>query len=594
MADQAGIRSLTSQIGEDLSWLEEHARKQPDHDAQAARLRLAAAVVRNVVTPFLEGQSPLPLHVAVVGGAGAGKSTVSNMLVGAILAESNPQAGFTRHPIAYAGDLVANPMPSSLGFLGPLQRLSKPESASLDADVYQVRRVGVEPGTFSILDRYVVWDCPDMTAWGATNYIARLIEVCGLADVLVYVASDERYNDAVPTDFLKMLLEAGKTVVVCLVKMKPADAPAFVAHFQKEVLSRMPASSAVCLTIPQLTHEQLADPVRNASPHRIPLVNQVSVLGEPINLSRQRSVKAALHFLSSRQNELLGVARGDLQALEGWLNLVQEGQADFDGRYRREFLTAERFRRFDEAMVKLLDLLELPGVGKILSTALYVLRTPYRLLKGLFNRTMTRPEASAMPEKPVMEAALAGWLDHLRKEAARKSDTHPVWKHVNKGFASGLGDQARERFDQAFRGFQLSMTDEVDRTARSIYEDIEKNPAVLNSLRGTKFAIEVGSIIGTVAAGGINVFDLLLVPLASSVVHMLVELMGKSYVDSHREQARARQQAMVTQHVSGPMTEWLIQWPATGGSTYERLQTILRRFPTNLQQMEKHVAAAMK
>ena len=87
---------------------------------------------------------------------------------------------------------------------------------------------------------------------------------------------------------------------------------------------------------------------------------------------------------------------------------------------------------------------------------------------------------------------------------------------------------------------------------------------------------------------------LLLVPLASSVVHMLVELMGKSYVDSHREQARARQQAMVTQHVSGPMTEWLIQWPATGGSTYERLQTILRRFPTNLQQMEKHVADAMK
>src|SRR5687768_1673005 len=100
--EQAGVRSLTSQLAEDLAWLEEHARKRPEHAAQAGQLRYAAALVRNVLAPFLEGQPPLPLHLAVVGGAGAGKSTVANMLCGAVLAESNPQAGFTRHPVAYA------------------------------------------------------------------------------------------------------------------------------------------------------------------------------------------------------------------------------------------------------------------------------------------------------------------------------------------------------------------------------------------------------------------------------------------------------------------------------------------------------------
>src|ERR1700704_2277381 len=123
--EQAAVRTLTSQLAEDLAWLEQHARKQPQHAAQAGELRYAAALVRNLVAPFLEGQGPMPLHVAVVGGAGAGKSTVANMLCGAVLAESNPQAGFTRHPVAYAYANSTIAWPSSLGFLGPLQRLHK-------------------------------------------------------------------------------------------------------------------------------------------------------------------------------------------------------------------------------------------------------------------------------------------------------------------------------------------------------------------------------------------------------------------------------------------------------------------------------------
>ena len=66
--DQAGTRSLTSQLAEDLAWLEQHARKPPEQGAKAGELRLAAALVRNVLNPFLERESSAPLHVAVVGG----------------------------------------------------------------------------------------------------------------------------------------------------------------------------------------------------------------------------------------------------------------------------------------------------------------------------------------------------------------------------------------------------------------------------------------------------------------------------------------------------------------------------------------------
>src|SRR5438132_8813681 len=300
-----------------------------------------------------------------------------------------------------------------------------------------------------------------------------------------------------------------------------------------------------------------------------------------------------MDYLRTGQDSFLSVARGDLAALDAWRHLVQQGQVEFDTRYRREYLMSEKFHRFDEALVRLLELLELPGLGKVLSGALWVVRTPYRLMRSLFTKALRRPEGGHMPERPVLEGALTGWLDLLRKESARRADMHPVWAHIDKGFATGLGDFARQRFEQGVRGFQLSLGGEIERTARAIYEELEKNPVALNTLRGTKFALEVGSIAGTIVACGLNWVDLILVPLAASVTHQLVELFGKGYVDAQRENARARQMALVTQYVSGPLGEWLAQWPSTGGSAYERLHLALRRIPLTVDQLNAVVTAKL-
>src|SRR5207248_1508237 len=140
-------------------------------------------------------------------------------------------------------------------------------------------------------------------------------------------------------------------------------------------------------------------------------------------------------------------------------------------------LCGERFHRFDEALLRLLDLLELPGVGRFVSNTLWLVRTPFRLLKDLTVKALRRPEMPNAPELPMLQAALAGWLDLLHKEAARRADAHSLWDHIEQGFVSGgLAEQARERFQQYFRGFQMSQASEVDQTARAIYEDLEKNP----------------------------------------------------------------------------------------------------------------------
>ena len=132
----------------------------------------------------------------------------------------------------------------------------------------------------------------------------------------------------------------------------------------------------------------------------------------------------------------------------------------------------------------------------------------------------------------------------------------------------------------------------MDRTARAIYEQLEKNPVVLNSLRGGKFALDAAAIGGALAAGGINLYDLIWVPLVASLTHQLVELLGKQVVEAQREQTRQRQEALMKQYISVPLAEWLIQWPATGGSELERLQLARRRIPTAEQELSARVQSA--
>jgi hypothetical protein len=583
--DTLSTRALTSQLADDLGWLEQHARAQGDQDHAAGRLRLAAALVRNCVGPFLDSQPAVPLHVVVVGGAGAGKSTVANMLSGATLAEANPQAGYTRHPIAFTSATGPINWAAHLGFLGPLTRLTLPSPSSLDEDVYQVRRVPEDPNS-NLLRDFVVWDCPDMTTWAAEGYIPRLLEAAALADVVVYVASDERYNDEVPTQFLRLLLQAGKQVVCCLLKMREADAPALVSHFRSEVLGHLPDGVARGahgpLTIPFLSPRQLADPVREAGRYRIPLVNQVAALGNPALEARKRTVLSATRFLVQHQELLLDVARNDVQALQAWQSLVESGQEEFDQRYQREYVSSEKFRGFDDALVRLIQFLEFPGIGQVL----YVLRTPYRLIRGIITKAVARPEAPGRPEQPILEEALAGWLDMLRREAARRSGEHPLWAHINQGFAStDLTDRAHEQFARLYREFQGGLTMEVDRTARAIYEKLQEKPMLLNSLRGSKLAIDLAAIGGTVAAGP-GWHDFILVPLVASLTHQLVELFGRSYIDAQKEQTRLRQQALLRDLLSGPMAEWLVRWPSTGGSAFERLQLALRRLPGAISQLD--------
>lgn len=587
-------RAKVRQLADDLAWLEDHCRRQPDLAVHAAHLRLAAALTRNVVGPAVEGQAATPLFVAVVGGAGAGKSTVVNFLCGSVVAEANPQAGYTRHPTAFLPETLGGAWSSYQGFLGPLQRLTQPKPGNLDEDVYQVKRV---PTPDALAD-VVVWDCPDMTTWASTGYVSRLMEVVGLADVIVYVASDERYNDEVPTQFLTHLIRAGKAVVVCLTKVREEDTPALTEHFKSEVLGRLPAADGhippiPVVVLPQMPAEVRTDPAGKGAKYRVPLLNHLLALVPTPEAARTRTVQNAVRYLETAGEGLLDVARRDLTELDTWRTLVADGRREFEQRYRREFLSGEAFRRFDRTRDQVLEMLELTGPGKYVSAGLALLRLPYKYARDFLAKVVARPDMPSLPEHAVCTAALAAWLDGLQAEALRRSGTHPIWKQITHGFDAGLKTQAQDRFGQVFRSFELKETDELDQAARAVPERLVNGPALLNTFRLAIVALDLAAIGAVIYfAWPPSWYWLLLIPLAVSLTRQLVELAVRQIVDVGRNRLRAKREALVAEHLSGPLAGWLSDWPTSGGSSMERLQLVLRRVPLTIRDLAALAAPA--
>jgi len=598
--EPADHRSAVGQLADDLRWLEDHCRRAPDLSTHAGTLHLASALTRNVLGPFLEGQPARPLHIAVVGGAGAGKSTVVNFLAGVIVAEANPQAGFTRHPTAFLPAGPSFPWPSFIGFMGTLQRLSGEKPANTDEDVYQVSRIPAGPDAEHPLADFVIWDCPDMTAWTSAGYVNRLMEVAALADIVVYVASDERYNDEVPTQFLHLLIRAGKAIVVVLTKVSEENTAALAEHFRREILGRLPklpngAIPAVpVIAFPQMSQAEKSDPNGAGAKHRVQLLNQILVQCESDTATRARTVSNATRYLSSASVGLLEVARRDLAEYDAWKATVAAGKAEFEERYRHEFLSGEQFRRIDRYREEMMDLLELPGAGRILGGLIWLLRTPYRLTRDYAAGLIVRPAGFHLSQAAVLIAGLNSWLDKLQTEALRRSPTHPFWKQVAARFETELAPQARDRFAQDQRGFELKETDELEQAGKALVEGLEKNPILLNTLRIGRFALDL-FLIGIILylTWVPSWYHLLLIFVAVSVTHQVTELIVRGVVESARMRVRHQRERLVTSILSAPLAAWLTEWPATGGSNIEKLQQVLRRVPEAIRKLDERVAAKL-
>ncbi len=239
-------------------------------------------------------------------------------------------------------------------------------------------------------------------------------------------------------------------------------------------------------------------------------------------------------------------------------------------------------------MIRLMEQLELPGVGQYVSKAMHLLRSPYRWVKSWF----AQPAVEGLAETQVLQAGFQGWLDRLRHDLLQQDQEQQVWKAMHQAYQQQGDKRLLAVFEQRAAEFSKQQAAEVEATARAIHEELEKNPTALNTLRGLKFSVEAASLTGIVMTAGTHLLLYpLLLPLVASVTQGVTEALGKQYIDAQREKARARLETLFQQSLVEPMASELKKWPETLLTNLPKLREITGRLPDNLATLHRSLQA---
>lgn len=192
---------------------------------RAARAEMVDQLEDYVIPRIVTLEAPL---LAVVGGStGAGKSTLVNSLVGAVVTESGVLRPTTRSPV-----LVHNPADAAwFGADRLLPELERVHHATHDPHALQLVPLDVVPQGLAILD------APDIDSVEESNrHLAA--QLLAAADLWLFVTSAARYADQVPWDFLRQAAERSAAVAIVLDRTPPDAVETVTSHLARMLAAR--------------------------------------------------------------------------------------------------------------------------------------------------------------------------------------------------------------------------------------------------------------------------------------------------------------------------------------------------------------------
>ena len=105
-------------------------------------------------------------------------------------------------------------------------------------------------------------------------------------------------------------------------------------------------------------------------------------------------------------------------------------------------------------------------------------------------------EAGGTPMEDLRLMNIAAMESNFDRKAIGRHGERGAWQIMPPAREYGAREALRRMREQG-------MSEEVDRTARAIYEDLQRHPVALNTLRAGKLAMEVGAVTATIATLGL-------------------------------------------------------------------------------------------
>ena len=405
-----------------------------------------------------------------------------------------------------------------------------------------------------------------MSTEEAQSWLVGVLDVAALADAVVFVCTHESYADDRALRLLALLRAAGQQVEVCVNKVAAAS-----AVFQD--VQRKLGPGDVDLDLPAEVFHSLPlvggdDPEERlaallASAEARGLRERVGLLESAAEPARARSLAAALDYLERSLDEALEPLRAEARVAERWSAVVQRvTRSEFVEAFAAGYLETRRYEEFRRALAELTRLLELPGVGPLLSGLGRVARTPLTLAKRAWSRLTAGPgddDATKPAEERVVADLFKAWLEALRSEAQTlaRADQHPIWSRLAAKLDSAeLQRELVTGFQAGYRAYRAELDQKVSAAAGRIHQKVAENPRLLAGLRTANLVGDAGVTISAVAAGGLSPTDLILGPLVHGLWNELVERGLGSYIQTQETRLKAEQledfRALVGRELSAP------------------------------------------
>jgi len=484
---------------------------------------------------LLESSPQTPLQIAVIGPTQAGKSSIANLILNSNIAGVSPLAGYTVHPQGFCHQVSLQDCSGLQNYFGRFQQLNLAELTKQRHDCYSLAEVKVDS---ELLPACVFWDTPDFDSIDSEDYREGVIRTIALADIVVLIVSKEKYADQAVWEMMSTIESFHQTTLICVNKLIEGTEDIIINSLkQKWHQAREDDFPTV---IPLHFQKQSAMPVWPVSE-----INRIFQLQKTV--SQHKHFEYQSHLLNKYWHSWLEPIVAEHEALGIWNDLVDKNIEQAIEAYQRDYLNHPHYyETFQNALIELLNLLEVPGISRVLTKTRRVLTWPVRKVMKLGKQLSVPKNQEQVLLNQIGEHLLISLADQLLEKIDSDTKQNKWWKDSYCLLRQQKNELIND-YQQVVDSYCSSFQQDVEATANRLYNKLSEQPVVLNSLRATRLTTDAAAMALMIQTGGIGIHDLVITPALLSMTSLLAESAIGGYMGNVEAELKLHQLETVKQ-----------------------------------------------